>query len=222
MLPMSGQFPKFVQLYIYDTEHEIQNRMNEIRNNNVDSQVVMKLSKMLDDYNVHAKSFRMASERLRRGGVPNLKLKLIGERNSDGRINNLPAVSEVAALIVGDIDSTSQRDIIMETQSGQLKRINELHASYLAFQYPLLFPYGEDGYIHDVCHTDRLSSQGRKRNHVTVREWMSFRLKSRKNEAQTLLCSRRLFHQFLVDAYTMVKYERLSFIKRNQKKTEGG
>ncbi|KAF1866293.1 hypothetical protein Lal_00024297 [Lupinus albus] len=106
----------------------------------------------------------------------------------------------------------------METQSGQLKRINELHASYLAFQYPLLFPYGEDGYRHDVCHRDRLSSQGRKMNLVTVREWMSFRLQSRKNEAQTLLSSRRLFHQFLVDAYTMVESERLSFIKRNQKK----
>ncbi|KAF1865981.1 hypothetical protein Lal_00041679 [Lupinus albus] len=156
----------------------------------------MKLSKMMDDNNVHAKSFRM----------------------TNGRINNLPTVSEVAALIVRDIDSTSQRHIIMETQSGQLKRINELHASYLAFQYPLLFPYGEDGYRHDVCHRDRLSSQGRKRNRVTARELMSFILQSRKNEAQTLLSSRRLFHQFLVDAYTMVESERLSFIKRNQKK----
>ncbi|KAF1870631.1 hypothetical protein Lal_00026031 [Lupinus albus] len=143
MLPMLGQFPKFAQLYIYDTEHEIENRMNEIR---------------------------MASERLRHGGVPNLKLKLIAEINSDGRINNLPTVSEVVALIVEDIDSSSQRDIIMQTQSGQLKRINELNASYLAFQYPLLFPYGEDEYRNDVCHRDRLSSQGRKRNRVTVRE----------------------------------------------------
>ncbi|KAF1897987.1 hypothetical protein Lal_00032749 [Lupinus albus] len=156
--------------------------MNEIRDNNVDSQVVMKLLKMLYDNNMHAKSFRMASERLRHGGVPNLK------------INNLPTFSEVAALIVGDIDSSSQRDIIMKTQSGQLKRINELHASYLAFQHPLLFPYGKDGYRNDVCHRDRLSSQGRKRNCVTVREWMSFRLQSRKNDAQTLLCSRTLFH----------------------------
>ncbi|KAF1883293.1 hypothetical protein Lal_00030401 [Lupinus albus] len=135
MLPMSGQFPKFAQLYIYDTEHEIENMMNGIRDNNVDSQVVMKLSKKLDDNNVHAKSFIIASERLSHGGVTKLKLKLIAERNSDERINNLPIVSEVGALIVGDIDSTSQRDIIMETQSGQLKRINELHASYLAFQY---------------------------------------------------------------------------------------
>ncbi|KAF1892826.1 hypothetical protein Lal_00035470 [Lupinus albus] len=99
----------------------------------------------------------------------NLKLKLIAERNSNGRINNLPTVSEVVGLIVGDINSSSQRDIIMETQSCQLKRIKELHASYLAFQYPLLFPYGEDGYRNGVCHRDRLSSKGRKRNRVTKR-----------------------------------------------------
>ncbi|CAL0310273.1 unnamed protein product [Lupinus luteus] len=106
----------------------------------------------------------------------------------------------------------------METQSGHLKRIDELHASYLAFQYPLLFPFGEDGYRHDVCHRVRADSQNRKRNRLTVREWMSFRLQTRRNEAQTLLHSRRLFHQFLVDAYTMVESERLSFIKKNQSK----
>ncbi|OIW12304.1 hypothetical protein TanjilG_06093 [Lupinus angustifolius] len=75
---------------------------------------------MLDENNVHAKSFRIASERLKDGDVSNLKLKLIVERNYDGRINNLPTASKVIVLIVGDIDSTSQRGIILETQSGQL------------------------------------------------------------------------------------------------------
>ncbi|KAF1896283.1 hypothetical protein Lal_00018566 [Lupinus albus] len=106
--------------------------MEGIRNNKVDPQVVVQLSKMLDESNVHAKSFRMASERLKDGDVQKLKLKLIVERNSDERINNLPTISEVVVLIVGDIDSTSRRYIIMETQSGQLKRIDELHAIHLA------------------------------------------------------------------------------------------
>lgn len=38
------------------------------------------------------------------------------------------------------------------------------------------------------------------------------------NEAQTLLHSRRLFQQFLVDAYSMIESYRLSFIRRNQSK----
>ena len=40
-----------------------------------------------------------------------------------------------------------QRDIIIETQHGQLQRIHELHSSYLVLQYPILFSYGEDGKI---------------------------------------------------------------------------
>lgn len=185
---------------------------------NIDREIVTMLSAMLYQYNEHAKSFRMARERLNDGDVPNLKLKLISQRVTDGRIYNLPKVSEVAALIVGDVDTADYRDIIMETQSGQLQRIDELHASYLAYQYPLIFPFGEDGYRPDVVHRERHKKKGRLRNRLTAREWVSFRLQSRMNEAQTLLHSRRLFQQFLVDAYSMIESYRLSFIRRNQSK----
>ena len=99
----------------------------------------------------------------------------------------------MAALIIGDIDTGSNRDIILERQSGRLQRINELHTSYLGLQYPFLFPYGEDGYRHDVQHRNRNSSQTAKRNRVTIREFLCFRLQTRKDEAQTILRSRRLF-----------------------------
>jgi hypothetical protein len=36
-------------------------------------------------------------------------------------------VSEVAALIVGDVDYGTKRDIILEKQSGFLKRIDEFN-----------------------------------------------------------------------------------------------
>ncbi|KAE9601063.1 hypothetical protein Lalb_Chr13g0293781 [Lupinus albus] len=39
MLPLPGQLPKFAQLYIYDTEHEIQNRMNGISCYEIDKDV---------------------------------------------------------------------------------------------------------------------------------------------------------------------------------------
>ncbi|CAH1433073.1 unnamed protein product [Lactuca virosa] len=84
-----------------------------------------------------------------------LKLRLIGRRQHDGRTYNLPTASEVAALIVGDIgNSIDNRDIIVKTKSGSLQRINELHPAYLALQYPLLFPYGDDGYRVDIPHRD--------------------------------------------------------------------
>jgi len=172
---------------------------------------------MLDEFNVHAKSFRMARDRYRNQPFDDLKLRLIADRTKDGRIYNVPNVSEVAALIVGDVDTASGRDIIMEKQSGKLQRINELHTSYLGFQYPLLFPYGEDGYRHDVNHRDR-PGINQKRNRLTIREWFCFRLQTRHSEALTLVTSRRLFQQFIVDGYTMMESERLSFIKYNQSK----
>ena len=51
-----------------------------------------------------------------------------------------------------------------------------------------------------------------------MREWFAYRLQSRSNEAQTLLHSRKLFEQFIVEAYTMVESERLNYIRNNKKK----
>jgi hypothetical protein len=47
----------------------------------------------------------MARDKINEGlNVENLKLRLIADRKTDGRIYNQPTVSEVAALVVGDID----------------------------------------------------------------------------------------------------------------------
>ena len=61
-------------------------------------------------------------------------------------------------------------------------------------------------------------NQSQKKVQLTIREWFCFRLQFRPMEAQTILHSRRLFQQFIVDGYTVVESERLSFIRRNQSK----
>ncbi|XP_058727025.1 uncharacterized protein LOC131598443 [Vicia villosa] len=219
LLPPEGQKPKFAQLYIYDTENEVENIMDGLRDRtNIDPEIVQQLSSMLYEHNTHAKSFQMAKERINIDNIHNLKLRLISDRKTDGRIYNQPTVSEVAALIVGDVDTAEERDIIMEKRSGKLKRIDEFHASYLAFQYLLIFTYGEDGYRPDVAHRDLEIFDENKRNRLTIREWLAFRIQSRSNEAKTLLSSRRLFQQFLVDGYTMMESERLTWLRNNQSK----
>ncbi|KAG4920916.1 hypothetical protein JHK82_049857 [Glycine max] len=219
MLPMPRKEPKFAQLYIFDTKNEVQNRINAISpHNQIQEHIVSKLSEMLDEYNVHAKTFRMARNRLQDAQVDNIKLKLIANREKDGHTYNVPIVPKVAALIVGDFDANSKRDIIIETQHGQLQRIHELHSSYLALQYPLLFPYEEDGYRPNILHSSRSDGKKRKRNRLTMKEWFSYRLQCRSNESKNLLNSRRLFQQFVVEGYTMVESERLSYIRNNQKK----
>jgi len=178
---------------------------------------------MLYENNTHAKCFKMARERLSSEiHIPDLKLRLISDRKKDGRVYNLPTVSEVAALIVGDVGDAEKRDIIVQAQGGQLQRIDEFHASYLAYQYPLLFPYGEDGYRPNIAHRGidqpHDSLVANKYNRLTIREWLAYRIQMRLFEGRTLLSSRRLFLEFLVDGFTMLEAERLRWLRMNQKK----
>lgn len=99
-----------------------------------------------------------------------MKLKLISNRSSDGKLYNQPTVSDVVALIVGDVDTTEERDIIMKMKGGELKQIDEFHASYLAYKYPLIFQYGDDGYRQNVSHRDLENFKDNKRNRLIIRE----------------------------------------------------
>ncbi|XLU81686.1 hypothetical protein S245_005106 [Arachis hypogaea] len=63
-----------------------------------------------------------------------VKLRLFGKRGKYGRRYNLLSSNEVAALIVDDFDfAKTDRDIVVETHSGRLQRINnQLNPAYLA------------------------------------------------------------------------------------------
>ncbi|KAL5193130.1 Replication protein A DNA-binding subunit A [Glycine soja] len=189
LLPLANKSPKFAQLYIYDTDNEVNNRL--LQN-------------------------PMARDKLQSLIVSDLKLKLIYDRQSDGRLYNLPNTAEVVALIVGDEHTGNHRDIIIEKQTGLLKRINELHPAYLPLQYPLLYPRGEDGYRPDIPHKDHPNIHAAKRKNVTMREYFCYRLQSRNNEAQTRLHSRRLFQQWIVDGYCMIESQKLNYVTQHQ------
>ncbi|KAG5003647.1 hypothetical protein JHK84_027903 [Glycine max] len=216
LLPMPNNPPKFAQLYIYDTDNEIINRLSQNPLLIFYLQIIIAIKDMLDHHNHYAQRFRMARDKLHSAAVPDLKMKLISQRQTDRRLYNLPTTTEVAALIVGDEHSADKRDIIIEKQSGLLKRIHELHHAYLPLQYPLLYPKGEDGYRLNIPHKDHANIHAAKRKQVTLREYFSYRLQSRTDEAQTILHSRRLFQQWIVDGYCMVESQKLNYVRQHQ------
>ena len=173
---------------------------------------------MLDLNNPLVQKYRYAGLKLS-SGEANVKIWLLGRRPHDGRQYDLPTSNEVAALIVGDFASMpDERDIIVHKNSGKLKTISELHVSFLPLQYPLLFPYAEDGYRTDIYHqgiTD--DTPDSKKKYVTMREWFAYRIQERPNVYSPILNGRRLFQQFLVDAYTMVEAERMRYVRRENK-----
>ncbi|XP_061343010.1 uncharacterized protein LOC133289157 [Gastrolobium bilobum] len=114
------------------------------------------------------------------------------------------------------VHSFYDRDIVVETQDRVLERIDVKHPLYLGLQYPLLFPYGEDGYRDDVERSYTSHGRTNPRSTVSMQEFFSFRIQMRSGESEVLHHSRKLFQQFFVDAYTMVESDRLNFIQYNQ------
>ncbi|XP_072073101.1 uncharacterized protein [Arachis hypogaea] len=222
LIPPEGNYPKFAQLYVFDTQNEVQNRMAAIwgeKNKEIHEDIVRDLKKMLDENNVLVKAFRMARESVAKDANTTIKLRLLGKRGKDGRRYNLRSTNEVAALIVDDFDIyKTDRDIVVETQTGKLQRINQLNPAYLRLQYPLLFPYGEDGYKEDIPLNNRNQNAGKGRQEVSMREFFAFRIQEMLADGSPLLYSRRLFQQFLVDGYSMIESSRLNFIRLDQEK----
>ncbi|XP_012847965.1 PREDICTED: uncharacterized protein LOC105967922 [Erythranthe guttata] len=155
LLPEEGIRPKFAQLYIFDTENEIQNRIDAVisenQSNNLDPAIVASLKDMIDGNNVLAQHYRAVRDRFSNDGHQGVKLRLVKSRNTDGRTYNLPNASKIAGLI-----------------------------------YPLLFPYGEDGYQDDISLRESPFADNRKRK------------------------------KFCVDGFSMVESQRLNFIRFNQ------
>ena len=93
-----------------------------------------------------AKSFRYARDRYKQRDFFEIKMKLIRKRNTDGRSYNLPTVSKVAVLVVGDLDESAvEMDIIIETQSRLLQKID------------VCFPCILDYNIHYYFHLERMA-----------------------------------------------------------------
>ncbi|GKD84413.1 ATP-dependent DNA helicase PIF1-like protein [Tanacetum coccineum] len=193
----------------------------------VDATIVTGLISMLDKTCAMAKAFRMARNWCHTHNSVNFELHLLSERITYARQYNTSTVSEVAALIINDFgDDITTRDIVVDSKDGGPKWISELHSSYMDLQYPLLFPYGEDGFHEKIPYHNNAGARKTKRGFVSMKEYYAYIIQQRSNQANTLLRGGRLYQQFLVDAYTARRYTRRrtwemnSFTKELYRKTE--
>ncbi|XP_025665010.1 uncharacterized protein [Arachis hypogaea] len=224
LLPDAGEKPKFAQLYVYDTQHEIMHRQQIFgQTSEIDKELITKLLQMIDIHNVIAQSFRRVKEFYECHPSEIFSLKLYSQRNVDRRMYSAPSCDEVAALIVGDFDSSDHgRDIIVRSTGGWLQRIYETHALYWPLQYPLLFPYGEDGYQLNIGYRgQQLGYVPGRRTRVSLREFICLRLQIREHEDGIIHKCRRLFQQFVVDCFTMIESQRLYEIRMKQSTIRG-
>jgi len=191
----------------------------DVENLHMKSSIVNILRNTLDDYNPYVQTYRTIRDTIMQSPTPSeIRLRILGKRGRDGRRYNLPTASEVATLIVGDFDAADfDRDVIVETQSGLLQRISVFEPAYLPLQYPLLFPRGEDGFRKDIPFNDEHDPSATKREYISQKEWVAYRIQQRSIEQSTILFSKRLLQQFLVDCFSTIESSRLKYIRFHQK-----
>ncbi|CAN6913620.1 unnamed protein product [Brassica oleracea] len=222
--PPDGEEANFSQLYIVDTENGIENRaaiigkykksVDKAKKESLRKQVIQKIVEML------TKLIHMCINSAQHTNPETtFHMRIVSSREKDGRTYDTPTAYEVAALIPCDFNlEMDKRDIVLEEkQTGWLKRISEIHPSYLALQYPLIFTYGEDGFRLGIKKRPTDATAKLKRKNISMRQWYAFQIHERDGGSHTLLHSKRLFQQFLVDAFTTIESNRLCYLRMNQK-----
>ncbi|CAN1256879.1 ATP-dependent DNA helicase PIF1 [Linum perenne] len=151
---------------------------------------------MLDEYNALTKSFRRVRDALQQPENEDLRLRICGSRVEHDRRYELPTETDLAGLT----------------------RITSLNPLFDSLHFPLLFPYGNDGY-HEMIRYNPLHVDPRqKRKFVTQNEYYNFRLQYRHNEGKTLIRSGKALQHFCIDAFTTIEQNRLLYIRLHQQK----
>ncbi|CAL1393105.1 unnamed protein product [Linum trigynum] len=149
LMPPAGHRPKFSQLYIFDPQSELNDCLANFASaeRNLKPEIVAGLMDMLDTTNDLVRTFRRVRQELHDPSTSNLRLRIVGSRDNSSRQYDLPTGTDLAGLIPGDfVADKEDQDIIIDHCVEGLRRITSLNPKFEALHFPLLFPYGEDGF----------------------------------------------------------------------------
>ena len=150
--------------------------------------------------------------------IPDLKVIIRADRRPVGehaRRFNAPATNEVAIILVGE--EHGKRDIVLNHRDNRLSTIKETHRSYDCLQYPLMFPYGEDGYNFALRQVNPVTGLETNKA-ISCKDFYAHHLMVREGEFNQLLQFKDVTIQLMVDMYAKVETERLLYVRINQKK----
>ena len=144
LLPDDSDKPSCAQIYMYDTDYQIESRSE--RFSQLDIDLIREIQNALLAHNPYVSKLRYVSQVIKENGNLDIRLMISTNKDIDMRRYNTPGTSEVAVLLPGDGLNANNRDIVLYKQGGGLKRINEFNACYDPLHYILLFPFGDQGY----------------------------------------------------------------------------
>lgn len=169
--PGDNQIPSFAQIYIMDPCLDNRSARRCDIMDGLNLSVVQIIERAMASHNPYAKAY--SSVGLEINSNPDvIGLRIFESVNTDLRRYNSPTSSEVAAIIVGDLED-KPRDLIVYKKKGGMVRVFDTGPSYDPLQYPLLFPRGELGW-----QTYLLYGNGNKRHgnqYISTREFYAYR-----------------------------------------------
>ncbi|KAL4153586.1 hypothetical protein QTP88_001419 [Uroleucon formosanum] len=155
LLPNRSDEYKFLQIYfIADPETQVTTRCNIDSRKLLDRSLIRSLQDMLHLHNIYIQSFKTAIESVPLN-VPDYNIVIHASRVPTGEHRgcyNAPSTSEVAVMISGQ--QFNKQDIVLCSRDDNLKKISEIHRSYVSLQYPLMLCRDEDGYSIDIHQID--------------------------------------------------------------------
>ncbi|KAL6557613.1 hypothetical protein OROMI_017963 [Orobanche minor] len=160
LIPAEGP-GRQLQLYFYEPENELQNRLSQSRD--LQLHILQHIVELMRR-NPYALFFRGLQE------LPNLheyNIVLRADPSLDMRIYNLPTVNQVAAIWneMTGVPAAQPHDIRVYTYSGQTHCVHYYYGCYDPLQYPLLFPFGESGWHAGIRRISLASATAHSRQH---------------------------------------------------------
>ncbi|KAK1435160.1 hypothetical protein QVD17_00920 [Tagetes erecta] len=213
LCPPENERPRFLQMYIYDTENEISNRLRffDELHSEFATGVVSMLIRELEEKNNLVRLFRTARDICQSSDIPSFSIRLFSSYHSQSY--DIPTPGCIGAIITDPEAECSGYDIVVRDRNSGPRRISILHPLYMSLQYPLLFFYGESGWSPDLCIAE---APDKIRNSMSINMFYSYQIHDRYSVYTLLLRGGRLFQQYLVDAYVSIEQDRLLYVRHNQ------
>ncbi|CAG8775114.1 7652_t:CDS:2 [Cetraspora pellucida] len=216
--PPNLKHPLYVQIYVYDMNNEIQNRLNAV--SSLDELTLTELQNMLHNINLYVQVFQQAGIMLSQNSAQNLTMLITDFRITDSCHYNIPNSSKIATILV-DSNETEicNCNIILysHTKEGEdrwhLKILicDETHLLYLNTEKDQKI----NNNIEDIKNSDRAQK------YVTMMQYYAYYLQvGRPREGLSLHLAGHLFQQYIVNTYAIVKQNHLNYLKHNQQKIQ--
>ncbi|XP_074356010.1 uncharacterized protein LOC141695682 [Apium graveolens] len=154
----------------------------------------------------------MARNRFENEDLDEFKLVLISSQSSSGRPNHITPSDEVVAFIVSDdTDTCGFRDTVVNSKQEGLKRIYETDPHFMHLQYPILFPWGTEGYHNRIplisnryseivnLDDEDLDPDSTQRRHISLRVYYCYKIMIRTSEGLMPHLAGCLWQQYIMD-----------------------